>query len=210
MMNPLAVYLDEHEAHSWRDTLKILGGTIALGGLLYLCTLIRPYLLKVPDREYEVYICFFLQMYCEKNTEPLFLIEDNHSFTFRLIVMYFSYIRGFSKSLFCLSACLPENAINGTCLFRVPFNIFQPVPFMVKSTVIFHLWNYLAGRLLNSIHPVESCTHLIGLSKERPILDHHAKAHIHEIRWISWNLADFVRISQMKSAGFRKTNCQEW
>ena len=25
----------------------------------------------------------------------------------------------------------------------------------------------------------------IGLSKERPILDHHAKAHIHEIRRIS-------------------------
>ena len=25
---------------------------------------------------------------------------------------------------------------------------------------------------------------MIGLSKERPILDHHAKAHIHEILWI--------------------------
>ena len=26
---------------------------------------------------------------------------------------------------------------------------------------------------------------MFGLSIERPILDHHAKAHIHEIRWIS-------------------------
>ena len=26
---------------------------------------------------------------------------------------------------------------------------------------------------------------IVGLSKERPILDHHAKAHIFEIRWIS-------------------------
>ena len=59
MMNPLAVYLDEHEAHSWRDTLKILGGAIALGGIFYLCTLIRPYLLKVHDREYEVHIYFY-------------------------------------------------------------------------------------------------------------------------------------------------------
>ena len=34
--------------------------------------------------------------------------------------------------------------------------------------------------------------HLIGLSIERPILDHHAKAHIHEIRRISWNPANFT------------------
>ena len=34
---------------------------------------------------------------------------------------------------------------------------------------------------------------MFGLSKERPILDHHPKAHIHEIRRISWNLADFVK-----------------
>ena len=73
---------------------------------------------------------------------------------------------------------------------------------------------------------------MFGLSKERPILDHHAKAHIHEIRQISgeiqWILygfheirqisygfhMDFTReihrISGVKSAGFRKTNCQEW
>ena len=36
---------------------------------------------------------------------------------------------------------------------------------------------------------------LVGLSKERPILDHHAKAHIHEIWRISWNPADFIWIS---------------
>ena len=100
---------------------------------------------------------------------------------------------------------------------------------------------------------------LFGLSKERHILDHHAKAHIHEIWQISWNPADFTWnppdfmksagfhvksthnliksdvstktiqfdecrrgamtldfmgeicwVSQVKSAGFRKTNCQEW
>ena len=31
--------------------------------------------------------------------------------------------------------------------------------------------------------------------KTRPILGDHPKPHIHEIRWISWNPADFVRIS---------------
>ena len=33
---------------------------------------------------------------------------------------------------------------------------------------------------------------IIGLSKERPILGDHPKAHIHEIRQISQNLADFT------------------
>ena len=37
---------------------------------------------------------------------------------------------------------------------------------------------------------------IFGLSKERPILDHHAKAHIHEIRRISYGF-------QVKSSGFR-------
>ena len=52
---------------------------------------------------------------------------------------------------------------------------------------------------------------IFGLSKERPILGDHPKAHIHEIRWIScrfqvksggfcadfrWNPADFVQISR--------------
>ena len=45
---------------------------------------------------------------------------------------------------------------------------------------------------------------LFGLSIERPILDHHAKAHIHEIREIRrispWNLADFMK--SVKSGGF--------
>ena len=41
---------------------------------------------------------------------------------------------------------------------------------------------------------------VIGLSIERPILDHHPKAHIHEIRRISWNPADFT----MKSGGFHE------
>ena len=41
----------------------------------------------------------------------------------------------------------------------------------------------------------------IGLSKERPILGDHPKAHIHEIWQISWNLADFMKSSRfyMKS-----------
>ena len=43
--------------------------------------------------------------------------------------------------------------------------------------------------------------HLIGLSIERPIIDHHPKAHIHEIRQISpWNLPDFT----MKSGRFHE------
>ena len=60
VMNPLAVYLDEHEAHSWRDTLKILGGAIAVSGFFYLATLIRPYILGINDSQYEVNICYLL------------------------------------------------------------------------------------------------------------------------------------------------------
>ena len=61
---------------------------------------------------------------------------------------------------------------------------------------------------------------MFGLSKERPILDHHAKAHIHEIRRISGEIRRIsygfqvksggFRTDFMKSAGFRKANCQEW
>ena len=69
---------------------------------------------------------------------------------------------------------------------------------------------------------------LIGLSFERPILDHHAKAHIHEIRRISYGFqvksgrfhTDFMKsggfctdftheihqISHMKSTGFQVWN----
>ena len=39
---------------------------------------------------------------------------------------------------------------------------------------------------------------IFGLSIERPILDHHPKAHVHEIWQISWNPVDFT----MKSSGF--------
>ena len=68
---------------------------------------------------------------------------------------------------------------------------------------------------------------MFGLSIERPILDHHPKAHVHEIRRISWNPADFTmkssrfhheiwrisgeiheiwRISPLKSGGFHLWN----
>ena len=55
--------------------------------------------------------------------------------------------------------------------------------------------------------------HLVGLSKERPTLDDHPKAHIHEIRRISCGFHEIRQIScgfHLKSGGFRKTNCQEW
>ena len=61
---------------------------------------------------------------------------------------------------------------------------------------------------------------LIGLSKERPILGDHPKAHIHEIRRISCGFHEIWQISgeihwiscgfHLKSGGFRKTNCQGW
>ena len=48
-------------------------------------------------------------------------------------------------------------------------------------------------RLPSGIH--DWFCYLVGLSKERPILDHHAKAHIPwnpaDFKWISWNPADF-------------------
>ena len=53
---------------------------------------------------------------------------------------------------------------------------------------------------------------LFGLSKERPILGDHPKAHIHEIRWISYGFHEIWQISgeiwwiscrfQVKPAGF--------
>ena len=46
---------------------------------------------------------------------------------------------------------------------------------------------------------------IFGLSMERPILDHHPKAHIHEIQRISWNPADFT----MKSSRFHEI-CEIW
>ena len=65
--------------------------------------------------------------------------------------------------------------------------------------------------------------HVIGLSKERPILDHHAKAHILDFMKSGGFHTDFMKSDgfqvksarfhtqfQVKSAGFRKTNCQEW
>ena len=59
---------------------------------------------------------------------------------------------------------------------------------------------------------------LIGLSIERPILDHHPKAHIHEIRrispWNPWNPVDFtceIRwISPLKSSGFHPWNLADF
>ena len=50
------------------------------------------------------------------------------------------------------------------------------------------------------------CLYFIGLSIERPILDHHPKAHVHEIRRISWNLADFT----MKSGRFHEIQWISW
>ena len=44
--------------------------------------------------------------------------------------------------------------------------------------------------------------YMFGLSIERPILDHHPKAHVHEIRRISpWNRADFT-MKSVKSSRF--------
>ena len=59
-----------------------------------------------------------------------------------------------------------------------------------------------------------SISGMFGLSIERPILDHHPKAHIHEIRWISWNLVDFRWnpwnpvdfMKSVKSGGFHPWN----
>ena len=51
-----------------------------------------------------------------------------------------------------------------------------------------------------------NCNPMIGLLIERPILDHHPKAHIHEIWQISWNLADFT----MKSSRFHEIHEIQW
>ena len=48
------MYLDEHEAHTWQDTLQILGGLIAFVGIIHLIFLVRPILFKKTDNEYDV------------------------------------------------------------------------------------------------------------------------------------------------------------
>ena len=66
-------------------------------------------------------------------------------------------------------------------------------------------WTYQAkvsGTYAACAHP-RSVQHIIGLSKERPILDHHAKAHI------PWNPADFTREIRMKSGVFHPWNPYE-
>ena len=88
-------------------------------------------------------------------------------------------------------------------------------------------------------HRTNQCAtnRLIGLSKERPILGDHPKAHTHEIQWNSCGFheihqiscrfhmkstrfhADFMKSGRYyvestyktyKTYKFRKTNCQEW
>ena len=63
----------------------------------------------------------------------------------------------------------------------------------------------LPACLLVWLWPSNHCL-LIGLSIERPILDHHPKAHIHKIRrispWNPWNPADFMK--SVKSGGFHE------
>ena len=67
--------------------------------------------------------------------------------------------------------------------------------FHLKSTRFHEIWQ-ISCEIKRPL--ARNCNPMIGLSIERPILDHHPKAHIHEIWWISWNLADFT----MKSGGF--------
>ena len=72
-------------------------------------------------------------------------------------------------------------------------------------------WNSVVFVKSGGFHMKTGSFHeiLIGLSKERPILGHHAKAHIHEIRWISdeiqWISGEIWQIScgfHLKSARF--------
>ena len=71
-----------------------------------------------------------------------------------------------------------------------------------------------------AIFAIKPLVLLFDLSKERPILGDHPKAHIHEIRRISCRFHEIWQISgeiwrilcrfHVTPAGFRKTNCQEW
>ena len=86
---------------------------------------------------------------------------------------------------------------------------------LMLDTVRFFLkkWNSLTQqRKLGLYYIINTLTQilLIGLSKERPILDHHAKTHIHEIRRVSplnglyfhgWNPGEIRRISKDQLPG---------
>ena len=73
---------------------------------------------------------------------------------------------------------------------RVPKTLYRVFHVLGVIELLGTRWH-----LYNSVGDVES---VIGLSIERPILDHHPKAHVHEIQQISWNPADFT----MKSGRF--------
>ena len=64
-----------------------------------------------------------------------------------------------------------QKVVNSNTYFNTP-----------RGCTFYRSFNYFCAYLVRRY--VVAAT-LVGLSKERPILDHHAKAHIHEIRQIS-------------------------
>ena len=73
----------------------------------------------------------------------------------------------------------------------------------------FHYVSSFTGDVSSLNDLRETYTWFIGLSIERPILDHHPKAHIHEIRRILpvksggfHEIREIRRISPVKSGGF--------
>ena len=73
----------------------------------------------------------------------------------------------------------------------------------LKSLWISETKNYFDGRINNWYALGPSSIFIFGLLKERPILDHHAKAHIHEIWWISGEIQQIFYGFQVKSSGFQ-------
>ena len=112
-----------------------------------------------------------------------------------------------------------EESILKTMIWNAPkMHAFQlemherPIPVVVillkfwGTFIVVHILELARGYFATKMKNISS-SWLLVFAKERPILDHHAKAHIHEIRRIScgfhlkstrfhvdftWNLPDFV------------------
>ena len=92
-----------------------------------------------------------------------------------------------------LMVLFAESSIN--IIYRIPHNCSTPAncstpsdcstPSNCSTPPLLGNSNLLNIQLVSSVFIFFYLKTLVGLSKERPILDHHPKVHIHEIRWIS-------------------------
>ena len=119
---------------------------------------------------------------------------------------FFDTYSTYSKSLYIGDTGLTYKILEllfAVCDHSHPKKQFAEVSTVLCITIICHsvveVLHWSVTGVLGTVYPnlylTISNSLIIGLSIERPILDHHPKAHIHEIRqispWNPWNPGDF-------------------